>query len=783
MPHQSPAKRGREQLQHYPEPQPLRAGAPLLSQLQINKHSREPHSSPSPTTFAIMLKKEQFPVKGMHCAACALSVEQILRNLEGVKNAEVNYANASARISYDPEQTSAPAFQQALAGSGYSLDMETGNRLERQEAIRREEIRLLKRDTIIALSFSLPLLPAMFFMHIKSLHVWMMLLSAPVVFWSGRSFFLRAWSGLKRRQTSMDSLVALSTGVAWTWSAAVLIFPAQAAKIGAGHMLYFESAALVIAFVLLGRLLESGARLKTFEALAGLSKLQPDRVLKKVNHTEEWIPLDSVVPGDLLIVKPGQRIGVDGIVTEGESAVEESLISGESLPVLKEPGSRVFGGTLNTSGALVFRAEAVGADTLIAQIARRVEEAQGSKAPVQLLVDKVSSVFVPAVMFIALLSAGIWMFIAPGHALQVFISVLVIACPCALGLATPTAVMVGIGKAASAGILLRDASALEKLADVKVLLLDKTGTLTEGRPQITGWKSGSQWNENLHAGILYAMQKRSSHPLSAVLSNFVLRQFPTLWEELLSIETEKGKGVRARLQGRTWYSGSLAWMSELGIHPEDDLTGWAQEQSGSLVWFSDGSNILAVFALEDPLRADAADCVRELQRMGIEIQLLSGDRKETVGAVACKLGIGQWKAEMLPEQKAEEIKLLQQEGIVCGMCGDGINDAEALSLADVGIAMGHGTDLAREVSGITLLGGALKQIPVAVRISKATQKTLRQNLFWAFIYNLLGLPLAAGLLYPFTGKLLDPAFAGAAMALSSVSVVSNSLRLRYARTV
>jgi Cu2+-exporting ATPase len=718
----------------------------------------------------------------MHCAACALTVEQSLRTVPGVQSAEVNYANSSARITYDTEQCNSEAFQQALAGSGYALDLESGNRLERQEALRREEIRLLKRDTFIALAFSLPLIPCMFFMHIRYMHIIMMILSAPVVFWSGRSFIQRAWNGLKRSQTSMDTLVALSTLVAWSWSAFVVLFPMQAANLGADQMLYFESAALVVAFVLLGRLLESGARLKTFEALAGLSKLQPDRVLRKRNTEEELIPLESVVPGDLLIVKAGQRIGVDGIVTEGNSAVEESLISGESLPVPKEPGSRVYGGTLNTTGALVFRAEAVGSDTLIAQIARRVEEAQGSKAPVQLLVDKVSSVFVPVVIIIALLSAGVWLLFEPKMALQVFISVLVIACPCALGLATPTAVMVGIGKAASAGILVRDAAALEKLAEMKVLFLDKTGTLTEGRPEVTEWKAGSGWNEAEHAGILYAMQKRSSHPLSAVLASYVLKQFPKLWEDLLSIETEKGKGIKARLRGRFWYCGSLTWMRELGITADPALSAWAETQTGSMVCFSNGEQLLAAFALEDPLRPDASECVRELQAMGIELRLLSGDRKEAVSAAAKKLGISEWKAEVLPSQKAEEVKRLQQSGQICGMSGDGINDAEALSLADVGLAIGHGTDLAREVSGITLLGGALRQIPLAIHLSRASRRTLRQNLFWAFIYNLLGIPLAAGLLYPFTGQLLNPVFAGAAMALSSVSVVSNSLRLRYART-
>jgi P-type Cu2+ transporter len=580
----------------------------------------------------------------------------------------------------------------------------------------------------------------------------------------------------------MDTLVALSTGVAYTYSVFNTLFPQVWHNLGLHPHVYFEAAAVIIAFILLGRLLEEKAKGNTSTAIKKLMGLQPKMVtVVKENGTQVQVPVENVEKGDIILVKPGDKIAVDGTVTGGNSYVDESMLSGEPVPVLKKEDEKVFAGTINQKGSFQFRAEKVGAETMLSQIIRMVQEAQGSKAPVQKLVDKIAGIFVPIVITIAVTAFIVWMIFGGEngftHGLLSLITVLVIACPCALGLATPTAIMVGVGKGAEAGILIKDAESLEIAKKVNAVVLDKTGTVTEGRPVVTDMEWGTSVINAKE--ILASLEKQSEHPLAEA----VVHHLGNLTDVKVSnFESITGKGAKASFEGENFMVGNRKLLDESGVAVPETLAQkavkWSNE-SKTVIWFADSKTALAVIAIADKVKETSVEAVKRLQDAGIEVYMLTGDNESTAKAIAAQTGIRHYKAEVLPAEKAEFIKKLQAEGKTVAMAGDGINDSTALAQADVSIAMGKGSDIAMDVARMTIISSDLNKIPTAIRLSKQTVRTIRQNLFWAFIYNLIGIPIAAGILYPVNGFLLNPMIAGAAMALSSVSVVSNSLRLKW----
>lgn len=683
-------------------------------------------------------------------------------------------------------QTSPERLRQAVQEGGYDMladsDDDTPDELERMN---RERYRDLKRRAFWAVVLAIPVVViGMFFMDMPYGGAIMALLSAPVVFWLGRGFFVNAWQQLRHRSATMDTLVALSTGIAYLFSLFNLVFPEFWLSRGVEPHVYFEAAAVIIAFILLGRTLEEKAKGDTTASLKKLIGLQPkNAIVVAADGTQTEIPISRIRVGDLLAVRPGEKIAVDGAVCEGDSYVDESMLSGEPLPVHKEPGTKVFAGTINQKGSFHFRAEKVGAATMLAQIIRMVQEAQGSKAPVQKLADKIAGIFVPAIIGIALLSFVLWLVFDPSggltHGILAAVTVLVIACPCALGLATPTAVMVGIGKGAEKGILIRDAVSLETAGKIDTVVMDKTGTLTEGKPVVTDivWANG----DDRAKAVFFSLEKLSEHPLADAVVHY-FAGVPTLNVERFGSLT--GKGIEGTVDGVRYFAGSRRLLDEQGIVVGKELNIEAQRLSAeakSIVWFADSEQALAVAAIADRIKDSSVEAVRELQAAGIDVYMLTGDSRAVAGHIAEKAGIRHFEAEILPQDKAAFVKRLQTLGHKVAMAGDGINDSAALAQADLSIAMGGGSDIAMDVAQMTIISSDLRKIPEAIQLSKQTVRTIRQNLFWAFIYNLVGIPVAAGALYPVSGFLLNPMIAGAAMALSSVSVVANSLRLKYRR--
>jgi P-type Cu2+ transporter len=587
----------------------------------------------------------------------------------------------------------------------------------------------------------------------------------------------------------MDTLVALSTGIAYFYSAAVTLFPGFFHKAGIHGHVYFEASSVIITFILLGKLLEERAKSNTSSALKNLIGLQPKtvfRVLADGNFKE--IPISSVMPGDTLLVKPGNKIPVDGTIATGSSFVDESMISGEPIAVEKTEGSKVYAGTINQKGSFQFRAEKVGGDTVLAQIIKMVREAQGSKAPIQHLVDKIAGIFVPVIISVALLSGIIWYLSgvenATTHALLAVVTVLIIACPCALGLATPTAIMVGIGKGADLGILIKDAESLEIAHRVNAVVLDKTGTITTGEPEVADiyWKRPNDRPEK--SRILLAIQKNSEHPLAEPTVKYLTKSGVRSNVNVTTIESITGRGIKAIVGDETYFSGSLRLMQDNSIVTDDAMNSFTdrfENEAKTVYFFADSKEILAAIAVSDSIKKTSTEAVKQLYGMGIEVHMLTGDNEQTARAIAAEAGIKNFRAEVMPQDKHDFIKELQDKGFVVAMAGDGINDSQALAQADVSIAMGKGSGIAIDVAKMTIISSDLLKIAQAIKLSKNTVRTIRQNLFWAFIYNLIGVPVAAGLLFPFTGFLLNPMIAGAAMALSSVSVVSNSLRLKLKR--
>lgn len=733
------------------------------------------------------VKKQSFPVLEMTCAACAVSVESILKHTKGVKNASVNYANQQAIVEWDEREIKPEDIRQAVRAIGYDLllNADTGN--TEQEKIQQQQLEALKRRTLWSALLTVPVvILGMFFMDLPGVNWISLVLTAPVVFYFGRNYFISAYKKLLHRTANMDSLVALSTGIAFVFSAFNTVYPEFWHARGLHAHVYFEAAAVIIVFISIGKLLEERAKHTTSSAIKKLMGLQPKtvRVIRNGNETE--LPVEEVILGDRIVVRPGEKIPVDGVVEDGNSFVDESMINGEPLANEKTKGSKVFAGTINQKGSFTFQAEKVGSDTLLSQIIRLVQEAQGSKAPVQNLVDKVAGIFVPVVIVISILTFLVWFFVggddAFTHALLNAVTVLVIACPCALGLATPTAIMVGIGKGAEHGILIKDAESLEIGYKVNALILDKTGTITEGHPQVTDftWLTARPAKEEL--SVLYTIESRSEHPLAeAVVNHLKLEEVSLLG--LQNFDSITGRGVQADWNGETYYVGNADLIRErlpLGVL---DLSAGAglQTQAKTVVYFASSKGVLAMLAIADRIKPSSKSAIEQLQASGIEVYMLTGDNRNTADAVARQVGLVHYQAETLPSQKAEFVRELQKKGKIVAMVGDGINDSHALAQADLSIAMGKGSDIAMDVAKMTLITSDLQTIPKALKLSKQIVYGIRQNLFWAFIYNLVGIPIAAGLLYPVNGFLLNPMIAGAAMALSSVSVVSNSLRLKITK--
>lgn len=735
------------------------------------------------------IKKTTLPVTGMSCAACAVSVESMLSHTKGIASAAVNYANQSVSVSYDPELVDLPDMDRVLQSIGYGLIIEDNEEdaIAEQEKIQQEHYQKLKNKAMYTGILSTPVVVlGMFFMDWAYANYIMLALTVPVLFIFGQDFFINAWKQAQHRKANMDTLVALSTGVAFLFSTFNTFFPGFWHARGLHPHVYFEAAAVIIFFILLGKLLEERAKSNTSDALKKLIGLQPKTVRVSRDGAEMEIPAREVRLGDEVIIRSGEKIPVDGKVASGSSFVDESLMTGEPIPAEKKAGDSVFAGTLNQTGSFTFIAEKVGKQTVLAQIIKTVQAAQGSKAPVQRLADRIAGIFVPVVIGVAILTFIVWMLLggenAITHAMLTAVSVLVIACPCALGLATPTAMMVGVGKGAENNILIRDAESLEKAYKVDAVILDKTGTLTEGRPQVTDW----QWistleNHDVHLAAVKALEARSEHPLAQAIVQYIENDAKV---EISDFQSITGRGIRGIANGREYIIGTLKYLEKehIRIAPEfqsayEVLTAQAKTVIGVAI---DGQHA-GLVAIADQLKPTSREAVEKLHAQGIEVYMLTGDNAQTAAAVASQVGIDSFQAEVKPDDKMQFVKKLQAEGKTVAMVGDGINDSQALAQADVSVAMGKGSDIAMDVAKMTLITSDLLALPKALKLSHKTVVTIKQNLFWAFIYNVIGIPIAAGVLYPINGFLLDPMIAGGAMALSSVSVVMNSLRLKGGR--
>ena len=731
------------------------------------------------------ITKKVYPVMGMHCAACANNVEKIVKKQEGVEDASVNLAAAVLTVDFNSDVVSPEQLKDAVMKIGFDLIIDEDNSMEEQEEAEHSYYEQLQRKTVVAWIFALPVaFMGMFFMDFPGINWWMLVLSLPVLFYSGHAFYVNAWKQAKHFTSNMDTLVALSTSIAFLFSLFNTLYPRFWYEQGLEPHVYYEAATVIIAFVLVGKLMEEKAKGKTSMAIRKLMGLQPKTARILRDGKEEDILISELKKGDKVSVRPGERVPVDGLIVEGDTFIDESMISGEPIPVEKKSNDKVLAGTINQNGAFVMSAEKVGRETVLAQIIRMVQEAQGSKAPVQRIVDKVTAVFVPTVLAIAILTFIVWMIVGGvddfSYAMLSAVSVLVIACPCALGLATPTALMVGIGKGAEAHILIKDAVALEQMRKVDTVVLDKTGTVTEGRPTVTGWLHDAGW-VNEHKGILYAAELKSEHPLALAIVEELKKDGnkPAIID---SFESRTGRGIVVTRGGKTYWAGSHRLLNDFGAKVSDLLKSMVEEyeRSGkSLVYFGEESTLLAVIVISDKVKPTSIQAVKQMQAEGKYVVLLTGDGHLTAQNVAGEINANRFIAETLTDEKENVIKELQREGRVVAMVGDGINDSQALARADVSIAMGKGTDIAMDVAMVTLMTSDLLLLPKAFKLSRKTVRLIHQNLFWAFIYNLIGIPIAAGILFPMYGILLNPMIASAAMACSSVSVVLNSLSLNW----
>jgi Cu+-exporting ATPase len=747
------------------------------------------------------MKTQTFKLRGMSCAACAGSIESAVSAVSGVEDCSVNFGAEQATVTYEAAQTSIADIQAAVDAAGYAAHPQQEDVLapedETERHEREAEDQKLRRKVVFSLAIatlivfgSLPMMTglSMPFIPMWLHHPWLQLvLVTPIMVWAGRGFFVNAWKALKRGTASMDTLVAIGTGTAFVYSLFPTFFPQWFLDQGLQPDVYFEAAAVIIALILLGRLLEHRARGKTSEAIRKLIGLQAKtaRVIRRGQEVD--VAIADVVVGDVVLVRPGEKIPVDGEIILGTSTLDESMVTGESVPVQKQAGDEVIGATLNKTGSFKFRASRVGKETFLAQIVKLVQQAQGSKAPIQRLADWVTGWFVPTVMAIALLTFITW-FTLTGNvtiALINMVGVLIIACPCALGLATPTSIMVSTGKGAENGILIKGADSLELAHKIQTIVLDKTGTITRGRPTVTDFvaiNGTANGNELTLLKLAGSLERNSEHPLAEAVVQYAREQQVTL-VEAQEFEAIAGSGVVGRVSDRQIQIGTHRWMQELGWDTQALQDPWERlEKAGkTVVWLAVDGRVEAIMGIADAVKPSSASAIQELQRLGLEVVMLTGDNRRTAEAIAREVNIHRVMAEVRPDQKAAQINALQREGKTVAMVGDGINDAPALAQADVGMAIGTGTDVAIAASDITLISGDLRGIVTAIQLSRATLRNIRQNLFFAFIYNVAGIPIAAGVLYPVFGWLLNPMVAGAAMAFSSVSVVSNALRLRNFR--
>lgn len=754
-----------------------------------------PVSSPPERTA---VAQRDLVVTGMTCASCVASVEDALRGVAGVREADVNLATERARVEVDPTRADDAALVRAIERAGYGALVLSADRAERaatedrERALRARYLAALRRRLIVAAALSVPtLLLSMADLLYPDLMqaAWrpfmLFALATPVQLWSALPFYRSALSAARHRRTDMNTLVVVGTTTAYAVSVLATFFGPAFASVGLApeRFLYYDTATVIVTLVLAGRYLEARARARTADEVRALAALGAKSArVRRPGGAEEDVPIDRLAVGDVVIVRPGEVVAADGRILAGSSAVDEAMITGESIPVEKSPGDEVTGGTLNGSGTFRFRVTRVGGDTLVAQIIRLVEEAQGSKAPIQRLVDRIASIFVPIVFAIAFASALAWLVFGPeprlGYALSAFVAVLIIACPCALGLATPTAIIVGTGRGASRGILIKSAQALEAARAIDVVAFDKTGTLTVGRPQVVEYMNCAGIGEDEVIRILASAESRSEHPLAAAVVELATTKRVPL-SEPSAFEALPGQGIHATVDGHDVWIGNAALarahgFAELG----DQILTHHQEQGHTVLVGTIDGEPAGILALADTPKAAAPDAIAELRRMGLRTLLVSGDARRVAEAVARDLGIDEVRAEVRPDGKAALVAELQAAGHRVAMVGDGVNDAPALARADLGIAIGSGTDVAIATADVVLVGGDPRGVPRALRLARATVATIRQNLFWAFIYNVALIPVAAGVLYPFTGWLLSPVLAAAAMALSSVTVVSNSLRLR-----
>ena len=744
--------------------------------------------------YRARLEKAVYAVEGMTCASCVARVEKALSEMEGVVSADVNLATERATITFNPEQTSYEKMARAVDAAGYTLvaTAEGEEALDRERRRRERETRLLKIKLIYsAASAAVIMFLSMAGMHIpglqdipeRTMFIILFALATPVQFWPGLTFYRAAFKAARHGTTDMNTLIAVGTTAAYAYSVVATFFPSFISGTGLELAVYYDASATIIALILLGRFLEARAKGRTSEAIRRLMDLQAHTARVLRDGEEVDIPVEEVRVGDIVVVRPGEKIPVDGTVTAGHSAVDESMLTGEPLPVEKGEGDEVTGATVNGTGSFRFRVTRVGSDTVLAQIIKLVEEAQGSKAPIQRLADKVASVFVPVVIGIAALTFLVWLLAGPepsfNFALINFVAVLVIACPCALGLATPTAIMVGTGKGAEEGILIKGGEILETAGRLDVVVFDKTGTLTWGKPVVTDVKSVNGQGEDELLALAASVERGSEHPLAETLVEEARSRGLDLGEAS-DFQAVPGRGVVARMEGTEVRLGNAAFMGESGADL-GELEAGAEElarEGKTVIYALSGGELMGFVAVADTLKPMAAETVQALRELGVEVVMLSGDRRSTAETIARQVGVDRVLAEVLPADKAAEVARIQSEGKVVAMVGDGINDAPALAQADIGIAIGTGTDVALETSDITLISEDLRKVATAIKLSRATLRTIKQNLFWAFIYNVIGIPIAAGVLYPVWGVLLNPIYAAAAMAFSSVSVISNSLRLK-----
>ncbi|MBD1918413.1 MULTISPECIES: heavy metal translocating P-type ATPase [Cyanophyceae] len=745
------------------------------------------------------MQNQLLKLRGMSCAACASNIEEAIRAVPGVEACSVNFGAEQAAVTYDPHQTNLTKIQGAVDEAGYRAQpLQDDVLAPEDDAERREreaENRQLTRKAVFSLVIGSILvigsLPMMTGLPIPFIPMWLhnpwfqLVLTTPVLFWAGNSFFINAWKAFKRHSASMDTLVAVGTGTAFLYSLFPTFHPQWFIDQGLNPDVYFEAAAVIVALILLGRLLENRAKGQTSEAIRKLMGLQAKTARVIRDGREYDIPIAEVVLGDVVLVRPGEKIPVDGQIVDGASTLDETMVTGESVPVQKTVGDEVIGATLNKTGSFKFRATRVGRDTFLAQIVKLVQQAQGSKAPIQKLADQVTSWFVPAVIAIAILTFIVWYNVMGNitMALITTVGVLIIACPCALGLATPTSIMVGTGKGAENGILIKGADSLELAHNIQAIVLDKTGTITQGKPTVTNYLTVNGTATELHLlKLAGSLERNSEHPLAEAVVNYAQSQGVTLADPQ-GFEAVAGSGVQGAVAGQRVQIGTHRWMAELGIETDRLQQQWEQleSQGRTVVWLAVDGTVEAILAIADAVKPSSAAAIATLQRMGLEVVMLTGDNRRTAEAIAREVGIARVFAEVRPDQKAAQVESLQREGKIVAMVGDGINDAPALAQADVGMAIGTGTDVAIAASDITLISGDLHGIVTAIQLSRATMANIRQNLFFAFIYNVAGIPIAAGILYPIFGWLLSPIIAGAAMAFSSVSVVTNALRLRNFR--